>query len=54
MRDLNMEEITIVSGAGDLYDSPTSPEGNLLDYPDNIFTTLGEPMFEVWQAVIAN
>ena len=39
MRDLNREEIIIVSGAGTLYNSPTSS---------------GKPMFEVWEALIAD
>ena len=49
-----MDEITIVSGAGDLYDAPISHEEDILFYSDNIFTTPSEPMFEVWQMLTSD
>lgn len=53
MRELNKDEVSVVSGAGDLYDSPTSREGNLLVYPEDIFDRPGEPRYEIWQESIA-
>ncbi len=49
-----MEEISVVSGAGDLYDSPITPQGNLLVYPDDIYSKPGGPIYEVWQETTAD